>query len=53
MARPWTVRGGQYGKREEQALDEGVEIGGWEEVGDLSGCASIADTGNVLARASY
>lgn len=51
MVRAWTVRGGQYGEREEQALDEGVVIAGWEEVGDLSGCASIADVGDVLARA--
>ncbi|TBO59829.1 hypothetical protein EYS09_10000 [Streptomyces kasugaensis] len=26
-------------------------IAGWEEVGDLSGCASIADVGDALARA--
>ncbi|OON72497.1 restriction endonuclease [Streptomyces tsukubensis] len=52
MVRTWTVRGGQHGEREEQALDEGVVIAGWEEVGDLSGCASIAAVGgDVLARA--
>jgi restriction system protein len=51
MVRAWTVRGGQFGEREEQALDEGVVIAGWEKVGDLSGCASIADVGDLLKRA--
>ncbi|MFI9757631.1 CBS domain-containing protein [Streptomyces sp. NPDC051963] len=51
MVRAWTVRGGQLGEREEQALDEGVVIAGWEEAGDLSGCGSIADVGEILARA--
>ncbi|GIL25317.1 hypothetical protein NUM_05720 [Actinocatenispora comari] len=50
MVRAWTVRGGQRGEREELALDEGMVIAGWEEVGDLSGCESIADVGEVLAR---
>ncbi|MGW5114408.1 CBS domain-containing protein [Streptomyces noursei] len=51
MVRAWTVRGGQLGEREEQALDEGVAIAGWEEVGDLSGCESIAKLGEQLAQA--
>src|SRR4051812_37290718 len=51
MVRAWTVRGGQFGEREEQALDEGMVIAGWEEVGDLGGCSSIADLGDLLARA--
>jgi restriction system protein len=51
MTRAWTVRGGQFGEREDQALDEGVVIAGWEEVGDLKDCASIADVGDLLARA--
>ncbi|MFD4339027.1 CBS domain-containing protein [Streptomyces anulatus] len=47
--RAWTVRGGEHGQREEYALDKGLVIAGWEEVGDLTSCASIDDLGNILA----
>jgi restriction system protein len=51
VVRAWAVRGNQFGEREEQALDEGVVIAGREEVGDLSRRGSIADLGEILARA--
>ncbi|MFD5752462.1 CBS domain-containing protein [Streptomyces sp. NPDC127033] len=51
MVRAWTVRGGEQGQREQYALDKGLVIAGWEEVGDLTGCESIDDLGTILARA--
>ena len=32
----WMVRSGKYGEREQLALDEGLAIIGWEELGDLA-----------------
>jgi len=44
VVRAWTVRGGEYGEREKAALDEGLIILGWEELGeDLSQAASPGD----------
>ncbi|GGZ57899.1 hypothetical protein GCM10010371_16720 [Streptomyces subrutilus] len=51
VTRAWTVRGGQSGEREQAALAEGRAIVGWEELGDLSGCASADDVGELLAKA--
>lgn len=50
MARAWTVRGGQSGEREQAALSEGRAIVGWEDLGDLSDCASADEIGELLAK---
>lgn len=49
--RAWTVRGGQFGEREQQALTEGLTIAGWEETGDLGGCTSVGEIGDLLTAA--
>ncbi|MET9882679.1 CBS domain-containing protein [Streptomyces sp. NPDC006430] len=51
MVRAWTVRGGQLGEREQVALSEGLVIVGWEDLGDLSGCSSPDDIGDLLTKA--
>jgi hypothetical protein len=52
VTRAWTVRGGRYGEREQAALDEGLVILGWENLGDLSNAASIDEVSAAL-RAGY
>src|SRR5215467_13173930 len=53
VVRAWTVRGGESGERERAALDEGLIILGWEELGeDLSSAASPSDLSTLL-RAAY
>ncbi len=39
----WMVRAGQHGEREEYALQHGVAVIGWEEVGDLAGVSSAEE----------
>lgn len=51
MVRAWTVRGGQQGEREEQALEDKMVFIGWDEAGDLSGYRSRDEVGAVLGRA--
>ena len=52
MIRAWTVRGGENGEREQAALDEGLIILGWEELGrDLSNVASPGDLAALLRTA--
>lgn len=36
----WLVRAGRYGEREELALEQGLAVVGWDEVGDLSGATT-------------
>jgi restriction system protein len=48
VVQAWTVRGGRYGEREETALDEGMVILGWKNLGDLSNAASIDDVSAAL-----
>ncbi|SFE61260.1 restriction system protein [Actinopolyspora alba] len=40
FAAAWLVRGGRDGEREESALREGILIAGWDEVDDISHCAT-------------
>lgn len=49
--RAWLVRGGAEGERERQALDEGLIIVGWPEVGDLSGIGIRTDLEAALVDA--
>ncbi|MFD4987875.1 CBS domain-containing protein [Streptomyces sp. NPDC058374] len=51
MTRAWTVRGGRSGEWEHIALSEGLSILGWERLGDLSGCSSADDIGEMLSEA--
>lgn len=51
VVRAWTVRGGRYGEREQTALEEGLTILGWENLGDLSAVSSIEDLKQVLYEA--
>jgi restriction system protein len=44
----WMVRAGRNGEREQVALDEGLLIAGWEEVGDLTGTSSKIDIRAVV-----
>ncbi|GGX48071.1 CBS domain-containing protein [Streptomyces noursei] len=46
--RAWTIRGGRQGEREGTALDYGLAIAGWKELGDLTSCDSIDDVGALL-----
>jgi restriction system protein len=51
--RAWTVRGGENGEREQAALDEGLIILGWEELGkDISNATSPGDL-SALLRVAY
>ncbi|MEY9847989.1 restriction system protein [Streptacidiphilus sp. BW17] len=52
MVRAWTVRGGRHGEREDAALDGGLVIAGWEQLGDLTECKTIDDLGTLL-RSTY
>jgi restriction system protein len=53
VVRAWTVRGGENGEREQAALDGGLIILGWEELGeDLSHVASRFNLSDKL-RAAY
>jgi restriction system protein len=53
VVRAWTVRGGENGEREKAALDEGLIILGWEELGeDLPHAASPGDL-LALLRVAY
>lgn len=51
MARAWTVRGGGSGEREQAALSGGLIILGWDELGDVGGCSSADEIGELLAKA--
>ena len=48
----WLVRAGPYGERETLALEQGLSVIGWEEMGDLSGVASRQDL-EELVRTTY
>ncbi|MGW3625693.1 CBS domain-containing protein [Streptomyces sp. NPDC000880] len=50
--RAWTIRGGSQGEREAIALDQGLAIAGWNELGDLTSCSTIEDIG-ALVEATY
>jgi restriction system protein len=53
MVRAWTVRGGENGEREQEALDRDLIILGWEEVAeDLSNADSPAEL-SALLHAAY
>jgi restriction system protein len=51
MTRVWTVRGGRFGEREQEALDEGLIVLGWDDLGDLSGVASVEEIVALLGSA--
>jgi len=49
VVRAWTVRGGENGEREQAALDEGLIILGWDELGkNLSHAESSGDLRALL-----
>jgi restriction system protein len=48
----WLVRAGPYGERETLALEQGLSVIGWEEMGDLSGIDSRQDL-EELVRTTY
>lgn len=48
--RAWVVRAGRMGERESFALDHGVVVAGWQEVGDLSSVTSREDVRAILQR---
>ncbi|WP_161500861.1 CBS domain-containing protein [Embleya scabrispora] len=43
MMRAWVVRAGREGEREQAALDEGLLLVGWTELGDLTSAESRED----------
>jgi restriction system protein len=59
----WTVKGGQYGEREDRCLEHGVIGGGWSEIPDLSHianrqelteiCEQFAPQWSAKARTNY
>ncbi|WEV24875.1 CBS domain-containing protein [Streptomyces sp. 71268] len=49
--RAWVVRAGENGEREKAALEEGVLIAGWWELGDLTGAATRDDIKAAVAAA--
>ena len=51
MGDAWMVRAGSTGEREKVALEEGLAIAGWEEVGDLSHVATRPALREVLEQA--
>jgi restriction system protein len=53
VTRAWTVRGGANGEREQAALDDGLIILGWEEVGEDLSRVGSRDELSVLLRAAY
>ncbi|MBT2207508.1 CBS domain-containing protein [Actinomadura sp. NEAU-AAG7] len=48
--RAWLIRGGRDGEREPRALQEGLAIVGWNELGDLSALRTWADLTSELQR---
>jgi restriction system protein len=48
----WMVRAGRNGEREDAAIDEGLAIAGWHELGDLSTVGTRAELRAVI-RATY
>ncbi|GAA1888918.1 CBS domain-containing protein [Actinomadura bangladeshensis] len=50
--RAWLVRGGREGEREARALQEGLAIVGWNEVGDLGGVQTWSELSGEL-RSAY
>ena len=48
MARVWTVRGGRFGEREQEALDEGLVVIGWDDLGSLSRATSVEEIAVLL-----
>ncbi len=44
----WVIRAGKHGEREQWCLTNGAAGGGWDEVGDLSGCQSRADVRKMV-----
>lgn len=50
--RVWTVRGGRFGEREQEALDEGLVVIGWDDLGMLSRATSVEEI-VVLLSAAY
>jgi restriction system protein len=44
----WIIRAGRHGEREAWCLTNGAAGGGWNEVGDLSGCSSRDDVRAML-----
>jgi restriction system protein len=51
MTRAWTVRGGRFGEREQEALDEGLIVIGWDELGNLSRVTSVEEIAELLSDA--
>ncbi|MFE2558360.1 CBS domain-containing protein [Streptomyces sp. NPDC059352] len=49
--RAWVVRAGENGEREKAALEEGILIVGWLELGDLAGTAARDDIKAAVAAA--
>ena len=52
MANAWMVRAGAQGEREQEALNQGLVIAGWPEMGDLSQFATRKDL-RVAVRSAY
>ncbi|MET9631823.1 CBS domain-containing protein [Lentzea sp. NPDC006480] len=52
MAAAWLVRGGKDGEREDEALEQGLIIAGWPDLGDLSGYADRNQLRSAV-RATY
>lgn len=44
----WVARAGRYGERENFALEKGLALIGWEELGDLSSCETKDEISNKL-----
>jgi restriction system protein len=53
MARAWTVRGGANGEREQAALDDGLIILGWDELGEDLSHVGSHDELSALLRVAY
>ncbi|MFD9433051.1 CBS domain-containing protein [Streptomyces sp. NPDC060002] len=49
--RAWVVRAGANGEREQAALEEGMLLAGWVELGDLTGTATRDDIKAAVAAA--
>lgn len=47
----WVIRAGKHGEREQWCLENNAAGGGWEEVGDLSGCRSREDVRKLVDEA--
>lgn len=48
MTSAWVIRSGKYGERDQWALASGFSGGGWQEVPDLTPCASRQDVAAVI-----